>query len=424
MYDNTTTNIDQLIAENELLRSRLAESEAMLEAIRNGEVDAIVVTGREGEKIFTLTSDDTPYRNIIEKMNEGVVTLTEDGLILYCNRRFAEIFSFPVEQIIGFNIRRFFNSGNISNYHTLLSKGIAGAKEETVYRSPRGDDVYLSLSLFLLPQEMLGKICIIVTDITELKRYQQELELLVDERTAELTKANKELTKINATKNKLFTVIGHDLRGSFTSLLGCSDLIIENLQAGNSMERFNHLLFHINSSAKSAFILLENLLIWARSQNDQLKFSPSVTSMNMLVDELIINMRSLATLKDISIKRVFTDDIEGFADENMLRAILRNLISNAIKFSHSGGSIEIDAVADQRGVAISVSDKGIGMSHETLEKLFRVGPNNSLEGTANEKGTGLGLLLCTEFVEKHRGKIWAVSKEGEGSTFWFTLPHP
>lgn len=417
----TTTN--ELIVENAELRARLAETEATLEAIRNGEVDAIVVSGTEGEKIFTLTSAETPYRIIIEEMDEGAVTISEEGMILFCNRRFAELVAASNEKVVGRNLIDFFYDCDKLRLDELLKEGLNGRiKEEITTVNKNGETLYLHLSMCILPEGMLGKICIIVSDITELKRHQQNLQVLVKERTADLNKANTDLKEINATKDKLFSIIAHDLRGPFTSLLGFSDLMIENIHTYD-MDKFEKLLYHINSAAKGAYTLLENLLLWARSQNKQLLFKPKNVNITAVIKEVVLSIQSVAILKNISLKYAKEETVMGTADINMLTAIIRNLVSNAVKFSNPGGSIAICAVSNDNEVEISVADNGVGMSDDVKNKLFNTNNTISVAGTAHEKGTGLGLIICKDFVQKHGGKIWAESTIGKGSKFSFTLPH-
>ncbi|NJO67959.1 MAG: HAMP domain-containing histidine kinase [Bacteroidetes bacterium] len=269
---------------------------------------------------------------------------------------------------------------------------------------------------------MLGKICIIVTDITELKNHQQNLQQLVNERTSELERTNFELKEINATKDKLFSIITHDLRGPFTSLMGYSDLAIENIETFDK-EKFEKILFHINSAARSAYTLLENLLIWARSKNGQLLFYPRELPLSEVVDGIIENLNSLAHIKNIRIINLCDKNIVAYGDENMFNAIIRNLLTNAIKFCNKNGKIEISAIHNQKFVEVRVKDNGIGMSEEIKNNLFLNNKGVTLTGTAHEKGTGLGLLICSEFVEKHNGRIWAESDMGNGSCFYFTLPN-
>lgn len=415
-----TKTIEQLIQENQELHIRLTESEEALSAIRNGEVDAIIVSSPDGEKVFSLSSAETPYRIIIEEMEEGAVILSEDGIILYCNRRFSKLISTPVEHIVGARFDVFLPEEEKQKLESLLFSGKGKGKGELVFLADN-TPVHMHLSIRTMPPGMLGKTCIVVTDITELKMHQQHLEVLVNERTYELENLNQQLREINATKDKLFSIIAHDLRNPFTTLLGVTDLLLENINDYDT-DKLQELLSHIHSASKSAYYLLENLLIWARSQNGQLQFNPQKVNISALLSHAVNQLGSLASIKKISLKHS-DGNVIGFADENMVNTILRNLITNAIKFSHPDGVINIYATSDQNEVQVMVEDNGIGMGEATKRKLFRVSSGMSLTGTAHEKGTGLGLILCNDFVEKHGGKIWVESELGKGSKFTFTLPH-
>jgi len=412
----------KLLRKMEELQIRLTESEETLNAIRNGEIDAIVVSGSNGEKVFSLTSAETPYRILIEEMEEGAVIISETGLILYCNRRFAKLFSVPKEQIMGSNFSRFINDKEKEKYEMLLNAGLKGRiKGETIYLCHKDNLIYLHLSFCALPQGMPGKVCIIVTDITELKKYEHNLKEMVDERTTDLEKANQQLKEINATKDKLLSVIAHDLKGPVATLLGFSDLLIENME-DYDIEKFKTIVLHINSAAKNALTLLENLLLWAMSQNKQLQFNPANINLKATLEDVTNNFKSLAAMKHISLNFLPARDVIGSADENMVRAIFRNLLANAIKFTPKGGKIDVNILQHEREVEITVTDNGIGMSEETKNNLFTVSSNMTLEGTAHERGTGLGLLICYEFVKKHNGKISVASWLGKGSKFTVKLP--
>jgi signal transduction histidine kinase len=178
----------------------------------------------------------------------------------------------------------------------------------------------------------------------------------------------------------------------------------------------------LNNSAVQTYRLLENLLEWANSQRGKISFIPEQINLSQLFNEEFTVLNEMATAKNIELKSFFADDLTIPADKNMLKTILRNLISNAIKFTNKNGKVEVNAVVDDRNVEISVSDDGTGMTKETMAKLFRLDANLSTRGTENEKGTGLGLFLCKEFVEKHGGKISVESESGKGSIFRFTIP--
>jgi signal transduction histidine kinase len=178
----------------------------------------------------------------------------------------------------------------------------------------------------------------------------------------------------------------------------------------------------INTSAVQTFKLLENLLEWANSQRGKLEFLPVPVSLKELLNDELLMAEEMAIGKNLELIFDVDESLTILADKNMTKTILRNLISNAIKFTHKNGKIEIVARKSHKHVNVSVADNGIGMTQATISKLFRLDANLSTRGTDNEKGTGLGLFLCKEFVEKHGGNIWVVSEIGKGSTFNFTLP--
>ncbi|MDA3911107.1 MAG: transporter substrate-binding domain-containing protein [Bacteroidales bacterium] len=246
-------------------------------------------------------------------------------------------------------------------------------------------------------------------DISERKKA----ELLLKERESQLR-------ELNSTKDKLFSIIAHDLRSPFNVILGFTEQLIENIKDFELAESEKYLQI-INLSAKNTLVLLDNLLHWSKTQTGKNIYKPEKIHLSEIVREILELSKSLAKIKDISLEYTYNEDFEVYADVNMLKTILRNLISNAIKYTHSNGKIVISAVQNQNNIEITVTDNGVGMSEENRSKLFKIDTNITTPGTANEKGSGLGLILCKEFVEKHGGKIWAESEEGKGSTFYFTL---
>jgi two-component system, sensor histidine kinase and response regulator len=188
------------------------------------------------------------------------------------------------------------------------------------------------------------------------------------------------------------------------------------------IEKIRKLAEILNESAKNGYAILQNLLDWSRSQTASLKINPERTNLKALIDENIANLRLNATNKDINVYSEIENDIFINADKNMLNTVLRNIISNAIKFTKRCGNVNISTNIDVNNVTISVKDTGTGISEENLKKLFRIDSKFQLPGTDKEIGTGLGLKLCKEFVEKQGGKIWVESEENKGSDFKFTIP--
>jgi len=233
--------------------------------------------------------------------------------------------------------------------------------------------------------------------------------------------AKEELQELNATKDKFFSIIAHDLRSPFTSLLGLTEGIIENIDyySKNDIKKFVETL---KTSAETVFALLENLLAWSRLQRGIMERSPKEISLDEIVRHNVFLFQSGAEQKQITPRNLVQENTIVYADYNMIHTVMRNLISNALKFTDTGGTIEISAQTNEHNVEVAVSDTGIGISDEAVSKLFRIDVKYSSVGTAGERGTGLGLSLCKELVEKNGGTIWIESKVGKGTTFRFTLP--
>lgn len=246
---------------------------------------------------------------------------------------------------------------------------------------------------------------------------------ITEKRKAEvsLMSINSKLEALNLTKDKLYSIIAHDLKAPFNSILGFSELISEHLSDYNpdKCREFGKL---INHSARQSLSLLENLFAWAQSQSGKIKFIPKQIALQSVVSEIVSISEPSARIKNISLNILKGVDIEVYADRNMLMTILRNLIANAIKFTNKGGRVEISAKMMGNMNEIIISDNGIGIKAEIKNKLFTMTDNITTKGTANESGSGLGLILCKEFIEKHGGTIWVNSEVGTGSSFHFTIP--
>ena len=211
------------------------------------------------------------------------------------------------------------------------------------------------------------------------------------------------------------------MRSPFNSIIGFSELLAKHTKSTATPESDIYIDF-IQSSAKQTLTLLENLLIWAKSQTGQNPFNPIAINLSMMIRYAVDLSRSAANLKKIELNFIETDKVEVFADMNMLNTILRNLISNAIKYSHEQGVITISTLINNEKVEIRISDTGVGMSKETLNGIFAIDTTTTTAGTANEKGTGLGLVLCKELIEVQGGSISVQSEKGLGSEFCITLP--
>ncbi|RLD65404.1 MAG: hypothetical protein DRI95_08810, partial [Bacteroidetes bacterium] len=246
-----------------------------------------------------------------------------------------------------------------------------------------------------------------------------------------LKESEMKLRESNETKDKFFSIIAHDLKSPFNTMLGFSDLLINDFEKYNVKEQ-KTFIGAINQDIQNTYKLLENLLLWSQSQQGTIEFNPQKENLYLLSIETLNLLNQSATKKTIQLINKIPEDVFVEADKNMLAAIMRNLISNAIKFTPGNGVVEIGCRvspvkthghASQHDTLyeIYVKDSGIGLTKEKQAKLFKISENISTKGTEKETGTGLGLILCKEFVEKHDGRIWVESEPGKGSSFIFTL---
>jgi PAS domain S-box-containing protein len=229
------------------------------------------------------------------------------------------------------------------------------------------------------------------------------------------------LKELIATKDKFFNIVAHDLKNPFTSLLGSSELLYDNINQMTT-DNVRKLAFILNDAAKGGYAILQNLLDWSRSQTGLMKYNPEYVNLRSLIDENISNLQLQVIKKEINIKSDIQDNLRVWVDKNMLNTIVRNLLSNAIKYTYKNGTVEVSASRNASETTVSIKDSGIGISVEKAETIFQIDAALSLPGTEKEQGTGLGLKLCKEFTEQMGGRIWVESEVGSGSDFKFTIP--
>ncbi len=360
-----------------------------------------------------LQQSEDRYRKLVELSPNGIA-IYQGGKFVYVNPAGLRIMgcSQP-EELIGKPVLTIVHESSIQalvERMELIASGVSVPPlEEKLIRidgTPFDAEVIAVVTSY--NGEPAGQV--IVRDIT--RRKQSEESML---------QINAQLKELNDTKDKLFSIIAHDLRSPFNAILGYSELLSENIY-NYDLKKSEEFAKQINFSAKRIPALIDNLLTWANTQTGKIEFAPTTQKLNPIMQEMVDVLDSSARIKNISLKTFQSADITVCADQNMLKTVLRNLISNAIKFTHPGGKVEVYAMVSNEVVQVSVSDNGVGIDEEMQNRLFKIDSETTTIGTANERGSGLGLILCKDFVQKHGGEIWVDSKPGKGSTFHFTLP--
>lgn len=279
--------------------------------------------------------------------------------------------------------------------------------------------------LRLVEQEFQIKIIdVIQTALQNMKQRMLVKDLLEEELTRQkiqIEEQKKELETLNATKDKFFSIIAHDLKNPFASLIGASGYLLSSSNE-LSQEQMTNFLTIINNSAKQGHRLLENLLEWSRMQTGMMSWQPEQVDLWDLVNEVVSLLRGSAETKQIHLEAKVDENLSAFVDPNMINTVVRNLVSNAIKFTPNGGEIIVESRQSKNFIEITVKDNGVGIKAENIEKLFKIDEQVMQNGTENETGTGLGLILCKEFIDKHKGELLVKSEINKGSSFIFRLP--
>ncbi len=257
-----------------------------------------------------------------------------------------------------------------------------------------------------------------------IESFARQAGIIIERKLMEqkLRESENQLNEAIVTKDKFLSIIAHDLKNPFNLLLGFSEMNLEYINQGN-FERLPEIARYMRDSALDGYELLNNLLDWSGAQNGNIKFRPGYQNLLERVRKATSMLTGIALQKKIAIEKDFPADLSFYADGDMFDTILRNLVSNALKYTPKGGVIHISGENTEDGVIVKVRDNGVGISPENTEKLFSMKENVTTKGTNGETGTGLGLLLCKEFVERHNGEIGIESESGEGTTIWFTLPN-
>jgi len=348
------------------------------------------------------------FRTLLDEIPTPVFYKDAHGAYLGCNKAFCQAKGLVPGQVEGKSVYDLYPRHEAELYdrmddQLIRSGGIQRYETRVLYADGREHDVAINKAAYSnVDGEFVG-IVAVCDDVTQRK----EIEL--------------ELRQSNRAKDKFFSIISHDMKNPLNALM----LTIEFLQGNFNMldrDKVLELLGNVHNSAKRLNALLSNLLQWARSQSGRIPYEPADLVLSSIVTQTFNLLTSSAKEKQIALEMNMDPELQVFADYNMLLAVIRNLVSNAVKFTCDGGRVMVEATQSEKWVEIAVVDTGIGIAQEDIDKIFRIDIHYSTKGTRRETGTGLGLILCHEFVERHGGDIVVSSELGKGSTFRVRLP--
>ena len=375
-----------------------------------------------------LLETQSKYQNLFIEIKDVVYESTPEGKFISLNPAGIDMIGISPKDLDNPDILKglYINQSDRKRFQDELNKNGFVKDFEINIKKPSGEIVNLLETSYAVKNKD-GKIVSyrgILRDITQTKKNEAKLKLLVEELgrlNSQLKDSEEELKSINASKDKFFSIIAHDLRSPFSSLLSFSEFLSEDI---NELSKDEIKLFadKINEAAKNVFSLLENLLQWSRIQTGKIPMRPTSFNIFYKINQVVSLLSNNAENKKIKVVNQVSPMAVVFADEDMIFSVIQNLLSNAIKFTRQNGNILFHSINKGNEFEISVADNGVGIEDEDLNKLFRIDTHHTTYGTDDEKGTGLGLILCKEMIERNRGKLTVTSKLGEGTTFTFTIP--
>jgi len=386
---------------------------------RKGNVSSLIINvedvslSKEFER--SKKQSELKYRILVENSLQAMLVVRGTKLI-FANSRMEELSHYKFNELaiaedwLKLIIHQDDYNRVKSNIRDALNKKKIPARNEYKYIRKDGAARWMESLGSIVDYEGKPAILVVAIDVTERKEAES---ILID--------SEQQLRKANAMKDKFFSIIAHDLKNPFNAIVGFANLLYEAYDNFDDHQR-KTFIKNICEASDSTFKLLQNLLEWSKTQTGKMEINPEKIDVEMAIRENIAVLKSAADNKKIKIKTSVPGNSFVYADNNMVKAVIRNLISNAIKFTGSDGIIEISAKISGGNVEVCVADTGIGIKPADLIRLFRIDDHFKTKGTENEDGSGLGLILCKEFVEKNGGKIWVESKPGAGSKFKFTLP--
>jgi PAS domain S-box-containing protein len=382
------------------LERRLREAEDTIQAICDGHVEALVVRTPNGEEIFTLRSADQPYRHMVEQMREGALTLAADGMILYCNKRFAELVAEPPERVAGRDVRDFVSSDDVPRLRTMLASD--SFRDEVQLRSASGALNPAQISSIALRIDDVRTVAVVVTDLTH-------------------ERVERGLRESSRLKDEFLATLSHELRTPLNVILGWTRMLLADHLPDTSRR---HALELIDHNAHVQAQLVNDLVDMSRMSTGKLRLELEPMPIVPALEAALESIRPAALVKGLTIETTFDlpDDTNVLADETRLQQVLWNLLSNAVKFTAAGGRVHVEASADGGRIRIRVSDTGIGIDRSFLPHVFDRFRQADSGTTRGYGGLGLGLAIVHDLVRLHGGEVDVHSDGlGKGATFTVSL---
>jgi PAS domain S-box-containing protein len=375
------------------------------------------------ERLKSEASEEK-YRMLTESMKDVVWTLDAEIMrYTYISPSVQKLRGFSPDEIIAQPIYSAYTQEEAFRLHSLMKQRLEEFlnkkdpqpiyyTDEVMQLCHDGSYVWTEIIQEFYRNEKNSRVEVrgVTRDISERKKAEQQIVV-----------NNQELSILNAEKDRFFSIIAHDLISPFHSVIGLCKYLVDKVYEKDlsGVEKYAET---IRQASLRIFDLLTNLMAWSHSQTGRLRFKPEKIELNSLVCEVVMLFAEATKQKSITIKTEMPAIVELYADKAMINTILRNLISNAIKFSFPEGTIIISVEENEEDLSVMVNDSGVGIPQKSVSRLFKIDDNYSTQGTCKEQGTGLGLILCKEFIEKHGGRIWVESEAGSGCTFNFTIP--
>lgn len=365
----------------------------------------------------SLRESEERFRKVYAEGTMPIAMLDGNFLFINANQVFQSTFGYSENELKKMTFKELTHPDHLindmENLNLLIHGDISVYRTEKRYFTKQGNIVWgnVQVSIVYDTHDKFLYFLVMIDNITGYKEAE-----------AEIRNKNNQLEQINAEKDKFFSIIAHDLRSPFNSFLGLTEMMAEDLYS-MTLEEIQQIATDMKNSAENLYRLLENLLEWSMIQRDIIPFNPIMVTLDAVIKENLVTLTEPIRQKSIKIHVEIPEDITFLADKNMIATIFRNLLSNAVKFTPKGGSVTIKAEkCNNSTLKISITDTGIGMEQEMKQTLFNLGSHNNRPGTNGELSTGLGLLLCKEFIEKHNGNISVESEPDKGSRFIIVFP--